>query len=203
MAVYRRFKLWESKGVFEEAYQRALHTYTKFKSPKRHLLDSSHIRNRHGRHPDTGRNHTDRGRQGSKVTIVTDENRVVYGLRFDPSNRPDVVLLDAALDSRWIKLDGIELWADRGYDSKANRTRCEDRHVRDRVFRRKTKTTRKSNAKRVVVEHAFAHLQSFRRLSFCYEQKVSFLRNLFILAFGHRIGLHLEKLSDYMAQKVE
>jgi len=81
------------------------------------------------------------------VSIVTDECRVVYGLRFDPSNRPDVVLLDASLDSRWIKLEGIELWADRGYDSRANCTRCAERKVRDRIFRRRTKTTRKSNAK--------------------------------------------------------
>lgn len=197
MAVRRRMRLWEDKGVFEKAYQRALETYTRLKPPKRHLLDSSHIRNRHGRRPDTGRNHTDRGRQGCKVSIVTDECRVVYGLRFDPSNRPDVVLLDAALDSRWIKLDGIELWADRGYDSRANRTRCEERKVRDRIFRRRTKTTRKSNAKRVVVEHVFAHLQAFRRLSFCYEQRNAVLRNLFILAFGHRIGIQITRLSDY------
>jgi IS5 family transposase len=131
------------------------------------------------------------------VSIVTDESRVVYGLRFDPSNRPDVVLLDAALDSRWIKLDGIELWADRGYDSRANRSRCEERKVKDRIFRKKTSTTRRSNAKRVVVEHAFAHLQGFMRLSFCYEQQVSTLRNLFIIAIGHRIGAQIHRLSDY------
>jgi hypothetical protein len=200
MAVFRRFKLWENKGVFERAYQDALKTYTKLKRPQRHILDSSHIRNRHGRHPDTGRNYTDRGRQGCKVSIVTDESRVVYGLRFDPSNRPDVVLLDAALDSRWIKLDEIELWADRGYDSRANRSRCEERKVKDRIFRKKTSTTRRSNAKRVVVEHAFAHLQGFRRLSFCYEQTVSTLRNLFIIAFGHRIGSQIHRLSDYTVQ---
>jgi transposase len=67
MAVRRRLRLWESKGVFDKAYQRALTTYTKLNPPKRHLLDSSHIRNRHGRKPDTGRNYTDRGRQGCKV----------------------------------------------------------------------------------------------------------------------------------------
>jgi len=146
MAVYRRVQLWERTRVIEDAYQRALQTYSKLRPPKRHLMDSSHVRNRHGRQPHTGRNHVDRGRQGTKVSVVTDDTRVIYGVHLAPSNRPDVVLLDDTLDSRWVKVDGIELWADRGYDSRANRQRCADRNVKDRIFRRKTKTTRKSNA---------------------------------------------------------
>jgi len=170
MAVYRRLQLWEWTNVIEDAYKRALQTYSKLRPPKRHLMDSSHVRNRHGRQPNTGRNHVDRGRQGTKVSVVTDDARIIYGMHLAPSNRPDVVLLDETLDARWVKVDGLELYADRGYDSRANRQRCADQNVRDRIFRRKTKSTRKSNAKRVVVEPVFAHLQSTRRLSFCYEQ---------------------------------
>jgi IS5 family transposase len=92
------------------------------------------------------------------------------------------------------ELEGIELWADRGYDSRANRERCADRNMKDRIFRRRTKTTRKSNAKRVVVEHVFAHMQSMRRLSFCYEQRTEIFRQFFILAFGHRIGQALSRI---------
>jgi IS5 family transposase len=157
-------------------------------------MDSSHVRNRHGRKPNTGRNHVDRGRQGTKISVVTDDARIVYGMHLAPSNRPDVVLLDQTLDSRWLKLEGIELWADRGYDSRANRERCADRNMKDRIFRRRTKTTRKSNAKRVIVEHVFAHLQSMRRLSFCYEQRTEIFRQFFILAFGHRIGQALSRV---------
>mgnify|MGYP003685000747 CR=1 FL=1 len=58
----------------------------------------------------------------------------LLGAPRDPSNRPDVVLLDAALDSRWIAVQGIELFADRGYDSRANRARCTDRGLQDRIF---------------------------------------------------------------------
>jgi len=194
MAVYRRVQLWERTRVIEDAYQRALQTYSKLRPPKRHLMDSSHVRNRHGRQPHTGRNHVDRGRQGTKVSVVTDDTRVIYGVHLAPSNRPDVVLLDETLDSRWVKVDGIELWADRGYDSRANRQRCADRNVKDRIFRRKTKTTRKSNAKRVVVEHVFAHLHGMRCLSFRYEQRQEMFRLFFIMAFGHRIGQALSRL---------
>eukprot|EP00962_Isochrysis_galbana_P020126 scaffold5875_cov106-Isochrysis_galbana.AAC.1 len=49
MAVYRRLQLWERKNVIEDAYKRALETYSKLRPPKRHLMDSSHVRNRHGR----------------------------------------------------------------------------------------------------------------------------------------------------------
>eukprot|EP00962_Isochrysis_galbana_P039804 scaffold14338_cov153-Isochrysis_galbana.AAC.1 len=101
MAVYRRLQLWERKNVIEDAYKRALETYSKLRPPKRHLMDSSHVRNRHGRRPNTGRNHVDRGRQGTKVSVVTDDARIVYGMHLAPSNRPDVVLLDETLDCRW------------------------------------------------------------------------------------------------------
>ena len=177
MGVRRRLALWTQSGVIEKAYIEALRTYHKLRPPTRHLVDSSHIRNRHGTQPNTGRNHVDRGRQGTKITVVTDQHRVVYGMRFDPSNRPDVVLLDAALDSRWIHVQGIELYADRGYDSRANRKRCTERGLKDRIFRRRTKTTRRANGKRAVVEHVFAHLEGFLRLSFCYEKSVHWLES--------------------------
>ena len=40
-----------------------------------------------------------------------------------------------------------------GYEA---RSRCADRGLKDRIFRRRTKTTQRSNSKRVVVEHTFA-----------------------------------------------
>jgi len=110
MAVYRRLQLWEWTNVIEDAYKRALQTYSKLRPPKRHLMDSSHVRNRHGRQPNTGRNHVDRGRQGTKVSVVTDDARIVYGMHLAPSNHPDVVLLDetlgwvGALRRSWVRL---------------------------------------------------------------------------------------------------
>jgi transposase len=196
MTLHRRLRLWEEKGVIEDAYTRALKVYSKLRSPKRHLVDSSHVRNRHGRQPDTGRNHVDRGRQGVKVSVITDESRIVYGMHTNPSNRPDVTLLSSTLTCRWVQLDDIELFADRGYDSRANRKHCTDHGLRDRIFRRRTETTRRTNAKRVVVEHVFAHLQSFRRLSFCYEMNAGFFRAFCVKAFGHRLGIELSKISE-------
>mmetsp|Transcript_20823 Transcript_20823/g.28704 ORF Transcript_20823/g.28704 Transcript_20823/m.28704 type:complete len:142 (-) Transcript_20823:37-462(-) len=72
MAVRRRMELCLEGGVVDSAYARALRTYSKLCPPKRHIIDSCHIRNRHGRRPDTGRNHVDRGRQGTKISVITD-----------------------------------------------------------------------------------------------------------------------------------
>jgi transposase len=46
MGVYRRLQLWERNNVTEHAYQRALETYSKLRPPKRHLIDSSHVKAR-------------------------------------------------------------------------------------------------------------------------------------------------------------
>jgi hypothetical protein len=73
-------------------------------------------------------------------------------------------------------------------------TRSMARKLRDRICRRKTKITRKSNAKRVIVEHVFAHIQSMRRLSFCYEQRQGNFRQFSLMTFGHRIGQALSRM---------
>ena len=105
------------------------------------------------------RNHTDRGRKALKLSVVSDDSGVIIGACCHPGNRPDVVLLDDTIRSAFVRLEALELFADRGYDSRRNRTFCRDSGLKDRIFRRKTKTVRRTNAKRIVVEHTFAWLE--------------------------------------------
>ena len=103
-----------------------------------------------------------------KLSIVTDQNGVSYGARTDPGNRPDVTLLSASLDAMLLNIERVPLYADRGYDSRNNRRICANAGLADRIFRRRTKTVRRTNARRIVVEHAFAwlvklHLSDQRR----------------------------------------
>ena len=53
MAVRRRLQLWEQQGVIDAAYEKALKTYRQLCPPIRHIVDSSHVRNRHGTKPNT------------------------------------------------------------------------------------------------------------------------------------------------------
>lgn len=98
-----------------------------------------------------------------------------------------MVLLRSSLESI-LQLERVPLFADRGYDSRHNRSVCAEHGLQDRIFRRKTKTTRRTNAKRIVVEHSFAWLDQFRRLLRLYDHTPSKYLNWVFLALGHRLG---------------
>ena len=84
-------------------------------------MDSSHVKNAYGRQG-LGRSPVDRGRKGLKVSVLTDANGVVHNIRSDAANISDFHLFSPMLSSILINLRRIEVFADRGYDSKANRT---------------------------------------------------------------------------------
>ena len=185
--IFRRFHAWHAQGVFEDAYRKALRTYAKLRAARFYCVDSSYVRNRHCQ-AGTGKNHTDRGRKALKLSIVTDDAGVVFAARLDPGNRPDVTLLEATLRDPLARLERLPLYADRGYDSRHNRGVCRAAGLYDRIFRRKTKTCRRTNARRIVVEHAFAWLDRYRRLLLCYEQAPAVYRAFVLLALGDRLG---------------
>jgi transposase len=72
--VHRRMANWDSHGVFEEAYKKALVTYKKLQPTTMYCIDSSYVKNRFGQQC-TGRNHTDRGRKALKLSAIVDQQR--------------------------------------------------------------------------------------------------------------------------------
>ena len=193
--VLRRFHRWREQGVFQEAYTQVLATYRKLSPSTRYCVDSTYVKNRYGR-TGVGKNHTDRGRKALKLSVLTDGQGVVVGACCHPGNRPDVVLLEDTLQSAFTQLDQVELFADRGYDSRHNRQICRDAGLRDRIFRRRTKTVRRTNAKRIVVEHTFAWLHQYRRLLLFYEQTPPAYVSFVLLALGHLISKRIERAGD-------
>ena len=193
--LFRRFHKWANAGIFRNAYKRALRTYKRLCPTKHYCIDSSYVKNRFGQ-VGVGKNHTDRGRKALKLSVVTDQNGVCCSVTTDPGNRPDVTLLASSLQGALLQLDRLPLYADRGYDSRANRAVCQRFGLADRIFRRRTKTVRRTNAKRIVIEHTFAWIQQFRRLLFFYEQTPPTYTAFALCALGHRLcSRHLPPVS--------
>ena len=65
-----------------------------------------------------GKNHTDRGRKALKLSVVVDQRGIPFGACCHSGNTPDIILLRETLDSAFRELDALELFADRGYDSR-------------------------------------------------------------------------------------
>ena len=182
--ILRRMHTWRRCGVFDTAYRRLLKTYKKLFPTQYLCVDSTYIKNMFATRC-TGRNHTDRGRQAVKVSVVVDQTGAPHGMCCHPGNRPDVVLLDDSLRSCFESITSLPLYADRGYDSRNNRRVCDEHGVKERIFRRRCKTTRRTNAKRVVVEHTFAWMKQYRRLLYVYEHSEHQLSAFLLLAFGN------------------
>ena len=182
--VHRRMTAWNERGVFENAYKKALATYKKLNPTTRYCIDSTYVKNRFGQEC-VGRNHTDRGRKALKLSAIVDQHGMPHGLACHPGNKPDVVLFEPCLRNMLTHLESVPMYADRGYDSRHNRSVCASHGLQDRIFRRKVKTVRRTNAKRIVVEHLFAWMGRYRRLLLYYEQRPGTFLAFVFLAFGH------------------
>ena len=193
--VLRRMHTWTSSGVFDAAYARALRTYRRLCPPAHYCVDSTYVKNAFGR-TCVGRKHTDRGRKALKLSAVVDHKGVPYGVCCHAGNRPDVCLLDDSLRSAFVALDHLPLFADKGYDSRRNRGICRRAGLLDRIFRRRSSATRRTHARRIVVEHTFAWLKSCRRLLHFYEASPGVFRAFVLLASGHLLARRVDAVSQ-------
>ncbi|MFH1330480.1 MAG: transposase, partial [Actinomycetota bacterium] len=82
----------------------------------------------------TGRNPTDRGKQGWKWSVAADRNGIPLGWATADANRHDTVLLAPTLDAvgaRGLLVDIATLHLDRGYDDPKTRAEVAKRGIDD------------------------------------------------------------------------
>ena len=126
--VFARFANWSKIGVFETAFSGLAKLAGDRASRRRSVLctDTSYVKNIQGRGPTLGRNHTDRGRKATKVSVLTDDKGIPLHFCFHPANKNDCTLLRHLLDSASRCIGPLgrfqSLYADKGYDSQTCRT---------------------------------------------------------------------------------
>ena len=125
---------------------------------------------------------TDQGRGGTKLHLIVDCLGSPLALLFSGANRKDSKLLEPLLDAvrpvrsargrprRW----PAKLHADKAYDHAFCREACRARGVLDRIAHRGVESSERFGRQCWVVERAFAHLRSMRRLSVRWERKTEY-----------------------------
>jgi transposase len=109
---------------------------------RRGIIDSSHVRARGGGER-TGPSPVDRRKKGSKHFVVTDARGAPLAATITAANVPDVKGLEGAVDAvppvrgkpGRPRRRPAELYADRGFDSAANRAALRRRGIRPRIAR--------------------------------------------------------------------
>ena len=184
VTVFKTMHKWVHADLFKTAYQKLLTLYSRQRRPRYCAIDSTFVKNMYGRDC-IGRNPTDRGRKATKVSTVVDDRGVPFGLLFTPANHADVRLFDATLENLLVSIPtGTQMLADKGYDSANNRRVCEARGLKDRIFRRRTMSTRRTHARRGVVERFFSWLDKYRRIVLRYECGIAVYEAMTYLACG-------------------
>jgi putative transposase len=183
-AVFKHTRRWIQEGLIQASYAEVLREYNRTRPPLHYIVDSTYVKNAYGR-VGLGRNPVDRARKALKVSALTDQNGVIHNLRADPANTSDFNLFTPMLSSMLIELRRIEVFADRGYDSRRNRADAYSRGFMPRIMRRRCRNARRQNGKRVRVEHTFAWIDKYRRLIFQYEHTQDVHLAYTLLAMGH------------------
>jgi putative transposase len=130
-----------------------------------------------------GKNPTDRGKLGTKRSLLTDGHGLPLGVAIDGANRHDMKLVDATLEAIMSRrpeptaLQPQHLCLDKGYDYEAVRETLEawgyTAHIRHRGEEVQAKRDLPGyRARRWVVERTHSWMNRFRRLLIRWEQKV-------------------------------
>lgn len=132
----------------------------------------------------TGPNPTDRGKRGTKRSVVTDGRGEVLGIAVAGANRNDHLLLPATLDGMAVPRPQPtsehpqNACLDKGYDYASARDALEERryipHIRTRgEEHRDLRTLPGYRARRWVVERAHSWLNRYRRILVRWEKKAA------------------------------
>lgn len=184
--IYRHANKWFKENIFQKAYKIVLRWYRRHHPAKFYCIDSTMIKNHYGTDC-IGRNPTDRGRSGSKLTTIVDQNGVTNSVLFTTANTSDYVLLEKTLQQCLEPLQSLEMLADRGYASRNNSQVCSSYNLKDRIFRKKTKTTRRTNAKRGIIERSYCWVDKYRRLIIRYEKHINTYSEMLFVALSQMV----------------
>ena len=182
--LHRYFQRWSRATVFKRMWRAGLKEYDELKGIewKWQALDGAITKAPLGGQA-TGKNPTDRAKQGVKRSLLVEAKGVPLAIEVGPANRHEVKMLAETLDGVVVERPGAgeqekqNLCLDKGYAGEPVQQEAEARgyevHVPDKANakkKRKRKAGRRK-ARRWVVEVAHSWLNRFRRLLVRWEKK--------------------------------
>jgi len=194
--IHHYFQEWVELGIFEQVWDMALQEYEELRgtSWKHQSLDTASIKAPLGGEK-TGKNPTDRGKLGSKRSVLVDGRGVPLSCEIAGANTHDAKIVQTTLKKRKYRRPrnklrkSLHIHLDKGYDSAAVKTTAR-RHgyiphaaKRRRRDRRGRPVTRR-DPYRWVVERTHAWANQFRGLKIRWEKKASNYEALLHVCFA-------------------
>jgi hypothetical protein len=114
---YYYFDLITKHGFLEKFYVNIMIQYSHIVPIEYLITDTFTVKSMDGS-IGVGRNCTDRGRNGIKVSLICDQNLATYGVYLEPANSHDSKILMPTIQSSVVDLKGYRCLADSGYAGK-------------------------------------------------------------------------------------
>jgi putative transposase len=189
------FNKWTKGGIFDESWRLILNKYqklpqNKYKSNLKNInIDASYIKSINGKDK-IGRNPTDRGRNASKLSTISDIRGVPIGYILVEGNQVDIKLTHSTIQNLLIrKKTKQKLYADKGYASPSLKTELENENIKlvcpnKKNFKNKIFKESNIGKKRYVAESCFSWTKSYRRIRNRYEALAVYFEGFIKLTYA-------------------
>jgi putative transposase len=188
---HQYFQEWVELGVFDAIWQLALQEYDDLigLNWSWQSADCAMTKSPLG-HEETGKNPTDRGKRGTKRSLITEATGIPVGISVGAANMHDIRLLRSTLEDcfRRVPIDegrGVErLCLDKGYDSASIRKMIIEEfgyraHIRSRGEEKRLLRDCRRKPRRWVVERTHSWLNRFRGILIRWDKKsTNYIANL-------------------------
>lgn len=185
--IHRRFQEWSCAGSFELMWEMGLMEISFFNGLNLEFqsVDGGIVKAPLGGEA-TGKSPVDRGKIGTKRSLITDGQGLPIGVTIGGANQHDLTLFEKTLQSVSSKIEPDKLQkvcTDLGYDSEKAR-KISIKHFYIPHGRSKNEKYNVSNESlRWVVERTFGWINRFRRILIRWEKKVENYKAMLHLAF--------------------
>jgi len=171
---YRYLKILSENKIIEQIYFQLIHVQDQY-VPK--ITDTMTIKSMRGS-VGLGRNPTDRGRKGLKVSLICDLDRITSAVHVDACNIHDTKMLIRTLEKQKSSDTMVDCLCDAGYVGQALNKYCETKNYR--LIAKPRKTRNKSRMTHVLSEMDGDHLKKFRNRIELLNQNIRRYRALMI-----------------------
>lgn len=178
---YKKFCKWAKHGIFSSAFelvQKVLKRsgFLNENSYKTMYVDATMVKNVKGTDL-VGINHYDRGRKGSKMSLLVSKEGIPLNLKMVSANVHDLRAFQEQIKTIKIKFVGSRIIGDKGYSSKDLKKTLKKNHISLITPTKKNQKSKNSSEEkealkvRNLIENVFSWVQQRRRIRLRYEVK--------------------------------
>ena len=183
--VYNRYRMWVNNNIFKQAYTFILKAYSTINNVKYYATDTTLVKSILG-NDIVGKNPTDRGRNGSKISVIVDDLGIPWSIQLHEANRNDCILLDRVLEKPFVPfIKNKNMYGDKGYDSTTCREQTTECGLNPIIAKRGKVSPKEYEKSRYIVENSFSWLKQYKRVRVRDDIKAKYYLSWVFFAYGN------------------